>query len=162
MTAFDYIIIGIIAISCLISVIRGFLKEIFSLGAWVVAGVVTFSVSSRLSALLPDFIQSPTVRLGVAAVVVFVITLLACGVVNYLIHKAVAKVGLTGTDRMLGLIFGVARGVVIVVVLMMLAGLTPIPEESWWQASLLIDYFVPLAEWIQSYLPDDLARYISF
>ena len=162
MSGLDYIIIGIVAISSLISIIRGFMKEVFSLGAWLLAGFATFTLSSRLSVLVPDFIESPTVRLGVTAALVFVVTLLLCGVVNYLIHKAMAKVGLSGTDRALGVIFGVVRGAVIVVVLVMLAGLTPIPQENWWRSSLLVDHFVSTALWIKPYLPDGLARYISF
>ena len=162
MTIFDYAIVVIIAISCLVSIIRGLLKEVFSLGAWVIAGFVTFTVSSRLSVLVPGVIESPTIRVAVTAFIVFILTLFLCGAINFLIHKAMAKVGLSGTDRLLGVMFGVVRGVVVVVVLVMLAGLTPIPQESWWRSSLMVGYFVPVAEWIQSYLPDDLARHISF
>ena len=161
-TVIDYIIVGIIVVSSLISVIRGFLKEAFSLAAWLLAGIVAFMLSPRLSVLVPDAIESPTVRLGITSVTLFIITLFAGGMVNFLIHKAAVKVGLSGTDRMLGVVFGVVRGVVIVVILIMLAGLTPIPNESWWQESVLIEYFVSVAVWLQSVLPDDLARYLSF
>ncbi len=162
MTMIDYIIIGIIVISSLISVIRGFLKEVFSLAAWVLAGVAAFMLSPRMSVLVPDAIESPTVRLGITSVSLFIVTLLAGGTVNFLIHRAAVKVGLSGTDRLLGVVFGVVRGVFIVVFLIMLAGLTPIPRESWWQASILIEYFASVAVWLQSHLPDDLARYLSF
>ena len=161
-TVIDYIIVGIIVVSSLISVIRGFLKEAFSLAAWLLAGIVAFMLSPRLSVLVPDAIESPTVRLGITSVTLFIITLFAGGMVNFLIHKAAVKVGLSGTDRMLGVVFGVIRGMVIVVILIMLAGLTPIPNESWWQESVLIEHFVSVAGWLQSVLPDDLARYLSF
>ena len=162
MTVLDFIIIGIIAVSSLVSVVRGFLKEAFSLAAWVVAGIAAFMLSPRLALLVPDAIDSQTMRLGIAAVTIFIVTLLAGGMINFVIHKAAAKVGLSGTDRLLGVVFGVLRGIVIVVILIMLAGLTPIPSESWWQASVLIEYFVSVAEWMQSILPDDLARYLSY
>ena len=162
LTPLDYIIVGIIAISSLISVIRGFLKEVFSLAAWVLAGIAAFILSPRLSVLVPDAIESPTVRLAITAVTLFIITLFAGGTVNFLIHKAAVKVGLSGTDRLLGVVFGLVRGVVIVVFVIMLAGLTPIPRESWWQASVLIEYFVSVAVWLQLHLPDDLAQYLSF
>ena len=162
MTVLDFIIIGIIAVSSLVSVVRGFLKEAFSLAAWVVAGIAAFMLSPRLALLVPDAIESDTVRLGIAAVTIFIVTLLAGGMINFVIHKAAVKVGLSGTDRLLGVVFGVLRGIVIVVILIMLAGLTPIPSESWWQASVLIEYFLSVTEWMQSILPDDLARYMSY
>lgn len=162
MTIFDYIIVAIIVVSCLVSIIRGLVKEVFSLGAWIVAGVVTFTLSSRLSVLVPDIVESPTIRLAITSFVVFLLTLFLCGAVNFLIHRAMDKVGLSGTDRLLGLFFGLVRGVVVVVVLVMLAGLTPIPQEGWWRSSLMVGYFVPMAEWIQSLLPIDLARHIAF
>jgi membrane protein required for colicin V production len=162
MTVLDFIIVGIIAISSLISVLRGFLKEAFSLAAWMLAGAAAFMLSPRLSVLVPDAVDSPTVRLGITAVTIFIITLFAGGMINFLIHKAAVKVGLSGTDRLLGVVFGVVRGVVIVVFLIVLAGLTPIPNEIWWQESVLIEHFVEVAGWLQSILPDDLARYLSF
>jgi len=162
MTVLDFIIVGIIAISSLISVARGFLKEAFSLAAWMLAGIAAFMLSPRLSVLVPDAVESPTVRLGITSVTIFIITLFAGGMINFLMHKAAVKVGLTGTDRLLGVVFGVVRGVVIVVFLILLAGLTPIPNESWWQESMLIEHFVEVAGWLQSILPDDLARYLSF
>jgi membrane protein required for colicin V production len=84
------------------------------------------------------------------------------GIVNFLVHKAAVKVGLSGTDRLLGVMFGVVRGGVIVVFLVMLAGLTLIPRENWWQESVLIEYFASVAVWLQSNMPDELARYLSF
>ncbi|MEM7206758.1 MAG: CvpA family protein [Pseudomonadota bacterium] len=162
MNGLDYVILGIITVSSLISVWRGFLKEIFSLGAWIAAGIVTFTFAGTVAVLVPDFVQSPTLRLAIAAFVLFVATLFLGGVVNYLIHKAMAKVGLTGTDRLLGLLFGIARGVIIVLVIVLLAGLTPLPQESWWQNAVLIDYFVSATLWLQSYLPESVTNYLAY
>ena len=99
MTVFDYIIIAIIVISSLVSLWRGFLKEVFSLAAWLIAGFVTFTFSPQLSVLVPDAVESPTLRLAITAVTVFLVTLFSCGVINFLIHKAADRVGLSGTDR---------------------------------------------------------------
>jgi len=99
-TLIDYILLAIVAISCAVSVWRGFLKEVFSLGAWVLAGFCTFTFSSRLSVFVPDAVESPTVRLGITALVIFLVTLFSAGTVNYLIHKAADRVGLSGTDRL--------------------------------------------------------------
>ena len=85
----------------------------------------------------------------------------SCGVINFLIHKAADRVGLSGTDRLLGLIFGIVRGVLGVVILLLLAGLTPLPQESWWEASVLVDCFKPAVVWLQSLLPEDIADHVA-
>jgi len=156
-TGVDFVILGIIAVSSLTSVLRGLLKEVFSLCAWIAAGMVTFAFAGTVSVFVPDVVQSPTLRLVIAAIVLFVVTLFAGGWVNRLIHQAMAKAGLSGTDRLLGLLFGIARGVTIVLVLVLLAGLTPLPNEVWWRSSLLIGYFVLATQWLQSYLPGSVA-----
>ena len=67
-----------------------------------------------------------------------------------------------GTDRMLGLLFGLARALVIILVLVLLAGLTPLPQETWWGESVMLKYFVQAVVAIQSHLPEELARHLSY
>ena len=162
MSELDYFIIGIVAVSSLVGMVRGFLKEALSLIVWVSAGVVAFTLSPRLSSFVPDFIDDPTVRLGITGLVLFLCTLLAGGFVNHLIHKAAIGIALSVTDRLLGVLFGVARGVMILILLVMLASLTSMPKEQWWQGSSLIEYFMFATGWIQSHLPENLAKYLSF
>ena len=82
---------------------------------------------------------------------------------SFVVWRRMAYFGDTlAHSALLGVAFGVVRGVVIVVFLIVLAGLTPIPNEIWWQESALIEHFVAVAGWLQSILPDDLARYLSF
>ncbi len=88
--------------------------------------------------------------------------LLLGAIINFLASKLVDKTGLTGTDRLLGIVFGVARGGVIVAILVLLAGLTPFPQDPWWQDSQFIGYFEELAMWMRSYLPDDIADNITY
>jgi membrane protein required for colicin V production len=92
----------------------------------------------------------------------FVVTVLVGGLVGYLAGELVAKTGLTATDRALGMIFGVARGVIIVAVLVLLAGLTTLPQDPWWQESLLLKHFQDMALWLRSFLPVDIAGNIKF
>ena len=162
MSELDYFIVVVVVVSSLFSVVRGFLKEALSLVIWVLAGAVAFTLSPYFSSFVPGFVDSPTVRLGAVALVLFLCTLFAGGIVSQWIYKAAAGVGLSGTDRLLGVLFGVARGVVILTVLVMLASLTALPQEHWWQTSLLIEYFVSAAVWMQPYLPEDLIHYLSF
>lgn len=152
MNELDYIIIGVIAISSLISVVRGFLKEAFSLGVWVLASTLTFMFAHRFSVFMPGFVENSLIRLIATAVVIFLFVLFSGAIVNHFIYKAAAKVGLSGTDRLLGVLFGVARGVIILIVLVMLAQLMSLPQTDLWQASLLVDYLVFAVTWLQSHL----------
>jgi membrane protein required for colicin V production len=74
----------------------------------------------------------------------------------------VTKTGLAGTDRLLGVVFGVARGAFIVAILVLFAGLTPMPQDAWWHDSRLLGYFQEFALWMRDYLPKDMAENISY
>jgi membrane protein required for colicin V production len=153
----DYIIIGIIGLSALISLLRGFMREALSLAVWVLAFWVAWTFFRELAQHLIWF-SLPSVRLGVALAALFLATLLIGGLVNYLIAQLVEKTGLTGTDRLIGMLFGAARGILLVTLLIFLAGLTPLPEDPWWNASQLISYFQELAVWLKTLLPEDLGE----
>jgi len=94
--------------------------------------------------------------------VLFVSIVLLGGLLNYLARQLVDKTGLTATDRALGMIFGVGRGIVIVSILVLLAGLTSVPEDPWWGESMLMAHFQDLAMWFRSMLPDDMAERIQY
>ena len=157
----DYIILGIIGISALISLARGFVREAFSLAAWVLAFWVAWSFFRDLSPHL-DWFKTPSVRLAISFVILFLVTLMLGGLVNFLIGQLVDKTGLGGMDRLLGMLFGAVRGVILVVILVILAGLTPLPNDPWWQQSQLIVYFQELAIWLKSLLPPEISENFNF
>ncbi len=158
----DYVLIGIVLVSSLISLARGFVREAFSLAVWVLAFWVSWSFFREVAVQLQPWIQSPTVRLGLAFAGLMVLTLVLGGLVNYLLVQLVERTGMSGTDRFIGMIFGAARGVLLVSVLVLLAGLTSFPRESWWQASHLVPYFQELAYWLRDLLPPNLAEYFQY
>jgi membrane protein required for colicin V production len=158
----DYILLAIIVISALLSLWRGFVREALSLVSWVAALWVALLFFQDLADWLARWIETPSVRDAVGFGVLFVVTVLVGGVIGYLAGELVAKTGLTATDRALGVIFGVARGIVIVAVLVLLAGLTALPQDPWWQQSLLLGHFQEMAMWLKSFLPEDIARNIQF
>jgi membrane protein required for colicin V production len=158
----DYAILAIIAVSALISVLRGFVREALSLVAWILAFWVALSFAPVASEYLAPYIQTPSVRTMAAFGLLFVVVLLLAALVNNLAVKLVKSTGLSGTDRMLGVIFGVARGVVIVAVLVLLAGLTPAPSDPWWKESLFIEHFQQMAIWMRGFLPPDIADNFVF
>jgi membrane protein required for colicin V production len=157
----DYIIIGIIALSSLVSLIRGFMREAFSLAAWVLAFWVSWTFFREL-ALHLEIISVPSVRLGAAFLALFLVTLILGALVNYLVGQLVDKTGLSGTDRVIGIAFGAARGAVLIAVMVLLAGLTPLPDDPWWRESQLIGYFQELAIWLRDLLPPDIAKKFDY
>ncbi len=158
----DYTIIGIIALSTLIGLIRGLVREALSLIAWVLALWIAFTFSQRFSELFVAHIATPSVRLAAAFIALFVITLILAAVVNYLIAKMADKGGLKGTDHTLGVVFGLARGVIVVALLVLLAGATPLPKDQWWSESMLIGRFQTMAVWLRGFLPPQLAQKFDY
>lgn len=158
----DYILVAIVLVSALLSLWRGFVREALSLVSWVAALWIALLFFHDLADWLARWIDTPSVRDAVGFGVLFVVTVMIGGLVSYLAGQLVAKTGLTSTDRALGVIFGIARGIVIVAVLVLLAGLTTIPDDPWWRESLLLAHFQDMALWLRSFLPEDIARNIQF
>ena len=143
----DYIIIGIIAFSILVSLLRGFVREVLSLGSWVVAFIVASQFHPYLAAYLTQ-IESMYIRNGTAIGILFVLTLIVGAIVNYVISQLVDKTGLSGTDRVLGAIFGLVRGALIVAALLFFMDtFTNFEQTDWWKESQLIPYFGFIIEW---------------
>ena len=158
----DFSIIGIICLSAIISLFRGFIKETFSLLNWVAAFWLSWLFFRDLSQMLVQWISLPSARLGVAFIAILIAVLIVGGIITYIISKLVEETGLTGTDRMLGMFFGIVRGVFIVAIIILLAGLTAFPQDPWWKQSVLIVYFQDISIWLKSLLPDDIAKYFSY
>ncbi|MEJ2620948.1 MAG: CvpA family protein [Candidatus Thiodiazotropha sp.] len=153
----DILIIAIIALSAVISLIRGFVQEALSLATWIAAFTLAWLFFRSLALELTPWIDVPSIRLGVAFGLILVGILILGAIINYFMKVLVASTGLSGTDRMIGIFFGVARGAVIVSILVLLAGLTPFPNDPWWHESRLIPYFQEMALWLKGFLPSDIA-----
>ena len=157
----DIVIPGIIAISALFSLMRGFVREALSLIGWLAAFWIALTFAKSLADLFLSGITLPSVRMVVAFTILFVVTLVLTALINHLAGQLVKRTGLTGTDRMIGMVFGVARGVVVVAAMVFLAGLTTLPQDPWWQESLLIGVFQELATWLRLTLAPDIAGGIA-
>jgi membrane protein required for colicin V production len=158
----DIVILGIIVLSALISLARGFVREAFSLAVWVLAFWVSWSFFRDLALPLETWISSPTASLGIAFAALMIVTLIIGGLINYLIIQLVELTGMSGTDRLIGMVFGAARGVLLVAVLVLLAGLTPLPNEGWWLESTLVGYFQELSYWLRDLLPPEFADHFRY
>ena len=143
----DWAIVAIVAISALISLSRGFVKEALSLVTWIIAGVVAWLFGGALSEYLVGYIETPSARVITGCAIMFVATLIVGAMINYLIGELVRVTGLSGTDRFLGMAFGAARGVLLVVVAVGLLSLGPVQQDEWWKQSQLVPKFLLVADW---------------
>nr|WP_296207511.1 CvpA family protein [Gilliamella sp.] len=148
----DFTIIGIIAFSALISIVRGFVREALSLISWILA----FFISSRFYTYVTDYLtyfDSDVIRIAVAIVTLFIATLLVCSIVSYVIGQLVQKTGLSGTDRVLGICFGTLRGILVVAaVLFFIDTLTPLSQSHYWTQSQLIPHFHFIIRWFFDFI----------
>ena len=158
----DVVIISLVALSAILSLFRGFVKEALALITWLVALWVAMAFYEELATWLSQWIAVPSAQKVTAFGILFVCVLLLGAIVNYLAGKLVDKTGLTGTDKMLGIVFGIARGAVIVAILVLLAGLTPLPQDPWWGDSQFLGYFEDLALWMRNFLPGEIANNIKY
>ncbi|MBN7818966.1 CvpA family protein [Bowmanella sp. Y26] len=148
----DYCIIGIILLSTLISLVRGFVKEAVSLAVWFAAFFISSQFYADLAVYL-DNISDQVLRNGAAIAILFVATLILGGLLNYLIGQMVQYTGLSGTDRALGAVFGLLRGALVVsALLFFMDAFTGFAQAQWWQQSVLIPEFSIVIEWFFEYL----------
>jgi len=160
MSWLDYAILGVLAVSVVWGIWRGFIREVISLAGWVLAFLAANAVAGPLGDALPTSISSPEVRVLVAFLVVFIFTLSIATVAGMLLSKLLKAAGLGGLDRTLGGLFGLARGVVILLALAIAAGLTMAPRHPLWKesvgAGMLTRTVLQLKPWLPPRLADRL------
>lgn len=157
----DYAILAILLVSIVVSFSRGFLREALSIVVWVAAVVVATAYAEPVASRLLDYIAVPSVRLAAGFLLLLVATLIVGGLVSSLVGRLVEGTDLGGTDRLLGIVFGLVRGVVVVVILVLVASLTPLPQDPWWSQSALLPRFVDLAVLVRDLLPAGYADYFQ-
>ena len=134
----DIVIAVIVLLSALIGLVRGLIKEVLSLVSWVAAFVIAIYFTAEVAAYVPESWANESIRLVIAFVLLFVGTLIVTGISQWVISKLIESTGLSSTDRLLGFLFGGARGLLIAVLAVM--ALREIASETtWWQASTLKD-----------------------
>lgn len=162
MTAFDYIVLTILAASILISVVRGLVKEVLSLLAWIAAFIAANLYGGWMARQLPEAVPGEVVRLVAGFVIVFLGVLLLGGLVNLAIGGLIRATGLTVADRGLGGLFGLARGIVIVLSLVIVAGFTALPRQPVWRDAALSPLAEAAVRTLKLLLPERLAGYVKY
>jgi len=137
MTVFDYLVVGILVVSLLLGAWRGLVSEILALAAWALAFLAARHFGPLLVPWLAGMVSQPVLRLVLAYALVFVLTLIVLGLLRLLLRELLHAVGLGLADRTLGAIFGLLRGVLICLLLVLVGGLTDLPREPWWRGARL-------------------------
>jgi len=161
-TLFDYLVIGTIAVSLLVGAWRGVVSEILALGAWVVAFIVARELGKPVAGLLPVGLGEPLARLSAGYALVFVGVLLLVALARLLVRELMKAVGLGMVDRLLGAVFGVLRGLAIVVLAVAVGGMTALPREGWWRAAWTAPPLETIVVAGKPWLPPDVAARIRF
>lgn len=162
MTFIDYIIVGIIGTSAFVGLLRGLTREAISLLVWLSALWVAWRYFRNLSDYLPYWIESPSIRYGIAAVALFLIVMVLGGMVGIMLGLIMDKSGLSGMDQLFGMLFGILRGVVLVMILVLLGSLTSFPKDLWWQNSRLLIPMQRISLMILDLMPYDITRYFRY
>jgi len=162
MTIVDIAVLAIMGISIALGVLRGLVREVLALVAWVAAFLLSNFLAPEAARLLPQGMGSEEVRLLVSYVVVFIIVLVALSVLAVLASKIVKVVGLGVSDRAVGGVFGLVRGVLVVMILVLLAGLISLPRQSAWREAALRGALEAAAGYVKAWLPADLSKRIKY
>lgn len=156
----DYAIIGILALSVLVGLWRGLVAEVLALAIWVAAFWVAWTFGPEVAVYFEGHIDVPSARIILAYALCFVVVLILGALLKFVIARLVSGTGLSGSDRMLGMLFGLARGVLLVAVVVFLLGFTPFTRDPWWHQSRLLPSFNATADWLGERLPDGIRRYL--
>jgi len=154
----DYALLIIVALSALYSVFRGFVREVLSLAGWVLSFWVAIKFSAHVAGYFEGYIDIPGVRFVTAFILLFLGIMIGSIFISRLLVKLVRLGGLRGFDRFVGAGFGVARGFIIVTVLVLLGGLSPLSQEPAWQQSLMVPYLQKVAAWATDKVPDEVVN----
>jgi len=162
MTLLDYAVLSILGFSVLLSIIRGLVREVLALAAWAVAFIAAWLFGGELASLMPDEIPTLELRLLAGFATVFFLALLTMSLVAVAASQLVKSAGLTVEDRMFGAVFGLARGMLLVMALVLAAGATSLPAEPVWREAALRPLLERAALGIRDWLPPAIGQHIKY
>lgn len=163
MTGFDFALLGILGASTLLGVIRGLIKELLSLVAFGLAFLAAIWWGPSLAGInLLNWVSHEYLKLGISYAALFILTLLAVGLVNMAMAAMIKSTGLSPADRGLGAMFGLMRGILLVLVLVVIAGYTPLPEESWWREAMFSEQVVGVIQQVKARVPAPLDQWLPY
>tara|TARA_R110000782_G_scaffold41101_11_gene94566 strand:+ start:2761 stop:3270 length:510 start_codon:yes stop_codon:yes gene_type:complete len=162
MSTADIAILCLIALPTIVGVFYGFLNILFSLLSWAVSLGLSIKLVPYFSPLLENYVDTPILRIVLAFIALFILSLLIMSGISYFVVKLLGRTGLTAADRILGLFFGMGLGGLIVAVIIFMAGFTAFPQEPWWEQSKLAIPFERVSIWSSRFLPESITKYHSY
>ena len=161
MNAVDGLLLFVLLLSAVVGMWRGLVYEVLSLMVWVAAFLLAQAYAGDVARLLPLDGLSAALRIAVAFVLVFVASAFAGGFVAWLVKKMVAAVGLRPIDRVLGGVFGLLRGAVVLLAVAVAVGMTPLQSQQAWQTSAVAQVLGDSLQALRPLLPEPVARYLA-
>jgi membrane protein required for colicin V production len=161
-TLFDYIVFAIVGVSMLLGFMRGIVREVFALAAWVVAFIIARTFAVKLLPYMPASIDTPSLRMMSAFLATFVIAFILMMIVSAILTALLKRVGMGSADRGLGVVFGFMRGLAIVLLAVLIGGMTTLPREPSWRHAVSAEWFESVALSLKAWLPGELAKRIDF
>ncbi|PPC80439.1 MAG: colicin V production protein [Methylotenera sp.] len=162
MTIFDYIVLTIIGLSVILSVMRGMVREVLAIVGLVAAFYVGITYTNQLLPMMPVDIPNDALRVLAAFLVLFLATLLLATLLGIALSAILKKAGLGWLNRFLGALFGVARGLLVVCVIVFLAGLTDIPKDPRWRNAMFSSPIEALVINLLPWVPEGIARHVKY
>lgn len=162
MTTFDWVVIGIVGVSAAIGAWRGLVGEALAILAWVLALIAAWLFGASVGSALFAAVSDPALRMAAGFGAVIALVLVSVALLKLLLRKVLKALGLSLTDRLLGVLFGLARGLAIVLLLVMVGGLTSAPRMNWWKEASLSPPLEIIVLATRPMLPPDLAKRIRY
>lgn len=162
MATFDYVVLGIVAVSLMLGLWRGVVSELIALAAWVMAFMAALEFGADAGKAVFTGLADPAIRVLAGCVLVFVGVLVLMSLIRLAVRSMVKALGLSLSDRLLGMFFGLARGVLLVMLLVAAGGMTSAPQQPWWKEATLAPPLETAVLVAKPWLPDDLAKKIRF
>jgi membrane protein required for colicin V production len=158
----DYTVLAVLVVSMVWSAIRGVVREIVSLGGWIIAFLAANLFAGPLSPHLPQAIPGDSLRTLIAFIAIFAVALILSALAGMLMSRLVTAIGLGALDKGLGALFGVARGAIVVLAAVLAAGLTSAPGQPWWKESMSGEPLKRAALALKPWLPDSFAQRLRY
>lgn len=163
----DWVILGILLVSTIMSVARGAVRESIALASWIVGVYLAFIWTPQYQDLLKAYVETPEFRYGLTFMGILILVLIAGGIAAFFLSKLIGIIGLSGLDKIFGIAFGVVRGLFLVVLAVAAARFTSWPQQDWWQDSVALPKIEQLSDrlidWVlaSSWLPPEEKKVLT-
>lgn len=159
---FDYVVLVIIGLSIVLSMMRGFFREALAILGWIAAFIVAKTYANEILPMMPDNIPNESLRILAAFLVLFLATLLVTSLLAIALSAIFNKIGLGWLNRLLGALFGLVRGILIVCIVVFLAGLTDVPQDTRWRNAMFSAPVEALVISMLPWVPNSIAKHVKY